>query len=255
MYSILKYILLTAVRDKLYVGLFIILLAAFGISSALGDSSLVESSQATIVYIAASSRMIFAVGMILFVCFYVRRSFENREVEFILSKSISRHNFIFAYLIGFILVALLIILPLTLLLLLLKTNKIGLFYWSLSLTFESLIIITFSLLAALILRSAVSSVLASLGFYVLSRMMGFFVLSIKIPQDASDFASTTRVMHVILKALSVIFPRLDLYCNSEWLIYGVSTDLTSVYIILAQSLIYIPLMMFMAFYDFNRKQF
>jgi ABC-type transport system involved in multi-copper enzyme maturation permease subunit len=254
MLSILKYILLTAVRDKLYVGLFIILLAAFGISCALGDASLVEKTQATTAYIAGSSRMIFVIGMILFVCFYVRKSFENREVEFILSKPIARHSLIFAYLLGFILVAIFIILPLAALLFFMKANLVGLVYWSASLFFEAVIIITFSLLAALILKSAVSAVLASLGFYILSRMMGFFVLSVKIPESTADFASTDRILHVVLKAISVVFPRLDLYSKSDWLIYGVS-HFSDFYIILGQSLIYIPLMIFMAFYDFNRKQF
>jgi ABC-type transport system involved in multi-copper enzyme maturation permease subunit len=254
MLSVLKYILLTAIRDKLYAGLFIILLAAFGVSCALADASLVEKAQATTVYIAGSSRMIFAIGMILFVCFYVRKSFENREVEFILAKPISRHKLILAYLLGFILVSALIILPLTILLLFMKANKIGLLYWSTSLLFEALIIITFSILAALILKSAVPAVLASLGFYILSRMMGFFVLTVKIPQSASDFESTNRILHIILKAISVVFPRLDLYSKSDWLIYGMS-NFSDFYIVLGQSLIYIPLMIFMAFYDFNRKQF
>jgi hypothetical protein len=254
MNSILKYILLTAVRDRLYVGLFIILLAALGISSLLGSASLVEKSQTTIVYLAGSARTIFAVGMILFVCFYVRKAFENREVEFVLSKSISRHSFIFAYLLGFILVALLVIVPLSLLLFFMKANLVGLLYWVLSLILESLIIITFSLLAALILKSAVSAVMASLGFYIISRMMGFFVLSVKIPQSLSDFASTDRILHSTLKIISIVFPRLDLYGKSEWLIYG-AVNLTDIYVIIAQSIIYIPLMIFMAFYDFNRKQF
>lgn len=254
MLSILKYILLTAVRDRLYVGLFVILLATFGIACALGNASLVEKSQATISYIAGSSRMIFAIGMILFVCFYVRKSFENREVEFILSKPISRHNLILAYLLGFILVALLIILPLTILLFFMKTNIAGLVYWSVSLLFESLIIIAFSLLAALILKSAVSAVLASIGFYILSRMMGFFVLTIKIPESTSDFTSTSHILNAVLKLISVAFPRLDLYSKSDWLIYGMS-NFDDFYIVLGQSLIYIPLIISMTFYDFNRKQF
>jgi ABC-type transport system involved in multi-copper enzyme maturation permease subunit len=254
MITILKYILLTAIRDKLYAGLFIILLAAFGVSSAMGDASLVEKAQATIIYIAGSSRIIFMVGMILFVCFYVRKSFENREVEFILSKSISRHKFILTYLIGFTLVASFIIAPLTLLLFFLKANTSGLFYWSLSLLFEVLMIITFSLLTALILKSAVSAVLASLGFYILSRMMGFFVLTISIPESSTNFSSASQFLHITLKAISVIFPRLDLYSKSDWLIYGVS-NFNDIYLIAGQFIVYIPLMIFMAFYDFNKKQF
>jgi len=254
MYSILKYILLTAIRDKLYVGLFIILLAAFGISAVVGGSALLEKAQATTVYIAGSSRMIFAIGMILFVCFYVSKTLENREVEFVLSKSISRHSFIFAYLLGFILVALLIILPLVVLLFFMKASPIGLFYWGVSLLLEALIIITFSLLAALILKSAVSAVMASLGFYIISRMMGFFVLTIQIPRELSDFASLDRVLKAVLKTISIVFPRLDLYGKSDWLVYG-AINSSDLYIILGQSAIYIPLMIFMAFYDFNRKQF
>ncbi len=254
MNSILKYILLTAIRDRLYVGMFIILLAALGISSIVGGTALVEQSQATIVYVAGSGRLIFTIGMILFVCFYVRRTFENREVEFVLSKSISRHSFILAYLLGFILVALLIITPLIILLLLMKVSLLGLFYWSISLLFESLIIITFALLAALILKSAVSAVMASLGFYILARMMGFFVLTIQIPHEISDISSSDRFLKAVLKILSVAFPRLDLYGKSEWLIYG-AINYADIFIILGQSLIYIPLMIFMAFYDFNRKQF
>ena len=84
--------------------------------------------------------------------------------------------------------------------------------------------------------------------------MGFFVLTIQIPKNIYDFNTMDRFLKVTLKAISIVFPRLDLYGKSEWLIYGIvnSSDL---YIILGQSLIYIPLMIFMAFYDFNRKQF
>ena len=254
MNSIFKYILLTALRDRLYVGLFIILLAAFGISSMVGSTVLVEQAQAKITYVAGSARLIFAVGMILFVCFYVRKSFENREVEFVLSKSIARHNLILAYLLGFVIVSFLIILPLVILLFFMKANLIGLLYWSLSIVLESLIIITFSLLAALILKSAVTAVLASLGFYIMSRMMGFFVMSIDIPSQMSDVSTVNRALSSLLKLISIVFPRIDLFSKSEWLIYGVVNNY-EIMLILSQSLIYIPLMIFMAFYDFNRKQF
>jgi len=254
MNSILKYIILTAIRDRLYFGLFAILIAAFGISVLLGDTALSEKTQMTIVYIAGSSRMIFVIGMVLFTCFHIRRSFDNKEVEFILSKPISRHKFIFTYLLGFILVALMILLPLFLVLLIIATNKIGLIFWSLSIIFEMLIIITFSILAALILKSAVSAVLASLGFYVISRMMGFFVLTIKLPETIADVNSFQRIMHAFLKILSFVFPRLDLFAKSDWLIYGIS-NYSGIMVITIQSLIYIPLMIFMAFFDFKRKQF
>lgn len=254
MYSILKYIFLTATRDWLYVGLFLLLLAAFGISVVLAGTALVETNAMATSYIAGASRMILAIGMILFVCFHIRRSFDNKEVEFILSKSISRHKFIFAYLLGFSLVAS-IILALTIApLFFIQLGGFGLFYWSLSLFLEIIILISFATLASLILRSAISAVLASLGFYIISRMMGFFVLTIKLPKSFADLSTADGIMKSLLKVLSVAFPRLDLFANSEWLIYGV-TDFSNITLIIVQSLIYIPLMIFMSFYDFNNKQF
>jgi hypothetical protein len=82
--------------------------------------------------------------------------------------------------------------------------------------------------------------------------MGMFVMAIKLPQD---FAQTkNHFLATTLKILSVVFPRLDLFGQSGWLAYGVSDKLV-LKIIFIQTLIYIPLMMFMSFHDFRKKQF
>jgi ABC-type transport system involved in multi-copper enzyme maturation permease subunit len=253
MKSILKYILLTAMRDRLYIGLSLTLILAFSLSIFLGSTALVETAEMTISYIAGSSRVILAIGMILFVCLSVNRAFENKEVEFIISKAISRQKFILAYISGFFLVSLIIFLPLMLTIFIFtKNNKIGLLFWSLSIFFELLILISFCLLASLILKNSLSSILSGFGFYIISRMMGLFVLTINIPQDLTQIKG--QFFKSILKAISVIFPRLDLFGQSKWLIYGI-TDYTNIKIMIIQSLIYIPLLIFMAFHDFNRKQF
>ncbi len=254
MKSVFKYILLTAIRDRLYIGLLIILTAAFGISAILGSTFIVEADQTSIVYIAGSFRMIFAVGMILFSCFYVRKSFDNKEVEFILSKSISRHSLIFAYMLGFVLVALFVFIPIAIILLIAKANFIGLVFWLLSVLFEIFILISVAVLSSLILKNAISSIFATLGFYILARMMAFFVLTIDIPDSYVDFNSVQRSLKSFLKFISFIFPRLDQFAQSEWLIYGI-TDYKSVIITSIQGLIYVPLLTFMSFFDFNKKQF
>ena len=78
MKSILKYILLTGIRDRLYAGLFITLIASFSLSIFLGSTALTEQQQMTSAYIAGSSRAILAIGMILFVCLNINRAFENK---------------------------------------------------------------------------------------------------------------------------------------------------------------------------------
>jgi hypothetical protein len=52
MKSILKYILLAGIRDRLYIGLFITLAASFSLSIFLGSTSFVEAQQTTAAYIA-----------------------------------------------------------------------------------------------------------------------------------------------------------------------------------------------------------
>jgi ABC-type transport system involved in multi-copper enzyme maturation permease subunit len=251
MKSILKYILFTGIRDRLYIGLFITLIVAFSISIFLGSTALVEQQQMTAAYIAGSSRAILTIGMILFVCLNVSRAFENKEVEFIISKSISREQFILGYLIGFFLAAFLIFIPFTgAILIVVQANKFGLLIWSLSLLAEILIMICFSLLASLILKNSFSAIMASFAFYILSRLMGMFVLAIKLPQDIGS----ANFLPTALKFLSSLFPRLDLFGQSSWLNYGV-TPADNLDIIFWQSAIYIPLMIFMAFHDFKKKQF
>lgn len=253
MKSILKYILLTGIRDRLYLGLFITLIASFSIAIFLGSTALAEQQQTTAAYIAGSSRVILAIGMILFVCLNLNRAFENKEVEFILSKAISREQFVLGYLCGFFIAAFLIFIPLiSAILIVTQSNKFGLLIWSASLLSELMIVISFSLLSSLILKNSFSAIMASFGFYIMSRLMGVFVMAIDLPQDFTQ--AKNHALTAGLKFLSILFPRLDLFGQSEWLNYGIS-DFSNLKVILWQSLIYLPLMIFMSFHDFKKKQF
>lgn len=253
MKSILKYLLLASIRDRLYLGIFIFLAASFSVSIFLGSTALVENQQMTAAYIAGSSRSILALGMILFVCLSVSRSFENKEVEFIISKPISRETFVLGYLIGFLLIALLILIPLAIAMFIVTdSSKIGLAVWVGSMVLEMILVIAFSLLASLILRNSLSAIMASFGFYILSRLMGMFLLAIEVPQTFAY--AKYHFFPTLLKFLSIIFPRLDLFGQSAWLNHGIS-DFMNLKIILLQSAVYAPLLIFMSFHDFKKKQF
>jgi hypothetical protein len=253
MKSILGYILRNGLRDRLYLGVFVTLTISFCLSIFLGSTMMVEQQQSTATFIAGSSRAILALGMILFTCLTISRAFENKEVEFILSKSISRQQFILGYLSGFFISALLIFIPLiAAILIVTKVGIYGLLIWSATLLSEILIVISFSLLAALILKNPLAAIMSSLAFYAISRLMGIFVLAIELPTNFTF--NSGHILATILKFFSMIFPRLDLFAQSSWLNYPI-TDFTSLKIIFWQSLIYIPLLIFMAFHDFRKKQF
>ena len=157
------------------------------------------------------------------------------------------------YLAGFFIAAFLIFIPLiSAILIVTQSNKFGLLMWSASLLSELMIVISFSLLSSLILKNSFSAIMASFGFYIISRLMGVFVLAIELPQDFTQ--AKNHALATGLKFFSALFPRLDLFGQSEWLNYGV-TDFGNLKVILWQSLIYIPLMIFMSFHDFKKKQF
>lgn len=219
----------------------------------LGSTALVEKGQMSIAYIGGSTRIVLIIGLIVFVCFHVRRAFENREVEVMLSRPISRSTIVFAYWLGFSLVSVLLILPLLIAIhLLISVNVAGLYYWGMSLMFEAWLVIGFALFASLILRSAVISVILCFGFYFLSRMMGFFMIMLARPGGVShfDFGVFTEKM---LSLISVMIPRLDLYAQTKWLIYGIEGGTHWVFI--PQSLIFVPFLLSVAIFDFKRKQF
>jgi hypothetical protein len=87
---------------------------------------------------------------------------------------------------------------------------------------------------------------------MISRLMGIFVLAIDLPQDFMQIKN--HLLPSILKIISLFFPRLDLFTQSEWLVYGVE-DFSRIKLIALQAIIYISLMSFMSFVDFRRKQF
>ena len=260
MNTTIKYIFLTAIRDWLFIGLSGAILLAVGISFFLGGTALVEQGQMIVVYATGAARVILVIGLIVFVCFHVRRSFENREVEVILTKPVSRSSFVFSYWAGFAMLAVIVVIPLTILVfLMMDVNFFGMLIWSLSLIFESLIVVAFALACSLMLQSAVSSVMVSFGFYFIARMMGFFTAIIDKPAILRD-VSWAWVMENVLTATSIVLPRLDLFGNSKWLVYGVGSDANlwlwdSLPVFVVQSIVYVPLLLLMAIFDFKRRQF
>lgn len=253
MKSILRYVLANGLRDRLYLGLFLSILIALALSIFLGSTMLVEQNQSSAVFALSTARTILSCGMILFVCINVARAFDNKEIEFILAKSISREKFILAYLMGFFIANFLILMPIAIIVLsVFSINKVGLLLWFLTTLFENIIVITFALLGSLILKNSFSAILASIGFYAISRLMGMFVMAINLPNDLSSHKQSN--IEIALKIISVAFPRLDLFSQSSWVIYGIK-DSSILYVIAMQSIIYAPLMVFMAFHDFKKKQF
>jgi hypothetical protein len=241
-------------RDWLFIGLFLAIFSTFAVSNMIGFTATTEKFSMQLVIFAGITRIILVCGMIVFICFHISRAFENREISFILSKNISREKFIFSYWLGFNIISLVFILQTALTIVIFsKYSFAGLLEWLLSVVFELMIISTFSILTTLILGSAVFSVFLSSGFYLISRLMGFFINVQTLNSKNIIYDVFLSVIKFLIKFISSIIPRLDLFGQTKWLIYGPDTNM--LYVMLAQFTIYISIMFMMAFYDFKRKEF
>ena len=130
----------------------------------------------------------------------------------------------------------------------------GVIFWGISFYFEALVVIAFSFFAALILKSAVFAVMSTFAFYFISRLIGFFLISITNPVSTMRSTALGYYSEKVLHSIGMLLPRLDMFSKSEWLIYGMD-DLGQYTMFLVSSVVYIALILTMALYDFVRKQF
>lgn len=249
----IRYILITALRDWLFIGLLAGIVCATGISATLGSTAFIEQQEMTLAFSSGASRLILMVGLIVFVCFHIRSAFDTKEIDVILSRPISRSNLVIAYWLGFALVATMLTIPVIALIGFIGVvDMSGYIGWAFSLLLETFLVVALALFSAFTLRSAVASVLATMGFYVLSRMMAFFIVTSQSGMVAAD-AKFTVLKHA-LAAISTVVPRLDLFSKSEWLIYGFNASQDWI-VFTMQVVIFVPLLLLASIADFRIRQF
>lgn len=248
----IRYVLLTAMRDWLFWVLFIGVLCASSIAGLLGSTAFIEEREMTITYAAGASRIMLMLGLIVFVCFHIRNAFDTKEIDVILSRPISRGNLVIAYFLGFVVVAIGLLLPIIAIIGLIGApSSAGFGVWCLSLLLEATVVISLSLFSAFALRSAVTSVLGCMGLYVTFRMMIFFVMTAESPM----FNDMKYIwLKYLLQLISAVAPRLDFFSKSEWLIYGMKES-GELNLFILQAAIYVPILLVMSIMDFSRKQF
>lgn len=253
MWNKVRYILLTAQRDSLFFGLAISIIFSTYVAFFLGSTAVVEEGQTSLVYSAGISRIVLVLGLIVFVCFHIRRSFENREIDLMIVHPISRTKFILSYMLGYGIIALFFVVFTAFVLFgfakysQAKPNIDGFMVWTGSVFLEAVIISAMAMAASMILRSTVLAVLLCLGFYVLARMVGFLLIIVNAPGN-------NEVSYQSFAHISKFIPRLDFFGKSEWLLYGFKSY-EEIGLFAAQAGIFITLLLALAVYDFKKKEF
>lgn len=252
MKAIVKLVLLTALRDRLFASLAILIVADILVSLFLGDAALIEKGEAGRVFAAGSCRALVVLGVSIFAAFQIRRMFESREIEAILSRSISRFQFVVALGSSFAAVNLVLVVPLGLVFFALYGVSGASCLWLVSLWLEATVVLSFVIFAAITFESATTTILATAAFYVCARLMGFF-LGIKDANSGGGWSPNTFI-NPLLDALALVIPRIDLWTQSDWLVYGFDAP-GLIAAALAQGIVFIVLVLGAAMIDLSRKQF
>jgi hypothetical protein len=151
-----------------------------------------------------------------------------------------------------------------------KPDMGGLAAWGFSIAIENMIMAVTALFFSMVLSSAAGSALATLGVYVLARLMGTLLGIAAMTPEKLVFAVLNNVMDIV----SIVVPRLDLMGQTSWLVYGVEGSggidfleragtyahrlmetLGIMGFMATQGILFIGLMLFASAFDFLRRQF
>ena len=248
---LLRYILLIALRDRVFHALLILLAAGAFLSIFLAGGAIVEQREMAAAYAGAGSRIMIVLGLILFVSFQTRRAIDGGEIALIASRPLSRVTIVLGYSAGTVVIAAICTIFATVLVAIsVHPAWDGLAAWAITLFAESAIMALVALFFGLSLSSAVSGALASLGFYTLARLSG---LVGALAAESSSGTGLDRVLGTTFQVVSIIVPRLDLFCQSGWLVRGWPAAEPWLGWAAVQTLVFIPLVLAAAMFDFSRK--
>ncbi len=251
-FPLVLHTLTAAVRDKMIIALFLAVVLSCSLSVFLGGVAVIEQDYFSIVFTAAGLRFSVVLGLVLFVVFYIRRSFDNKDVEFLLSRPISRVQFVASYIVAFIVLAVVMTLTQAGCLYAMAPHLFGAGHvlWVISVLAENVIMVSIALFFAMYLSSAATAALGCLAFYALARLIGqvLGVIDAGISLPGADFISA------LMNGISLVIPRLDLMAQSSWLVYGV-TDPMDFGIVIAQGVIFSVFVFLAASIDLVRRQF
>ena len=251
-YTLSRYAFMAALRDKVILSFLVLVGVGISLSFFMGSATTLESKQFSVVYAANGLRLSGILSLTLFVIFYIRNAFENKDIEFLLSRPISRPVFILGHSFAFMALAALcaLIVILSVFFMIPQEITTGHYVWACSLLFEYLIVVNVAMFFSMVLPSATMGALAVLAFYVLSRLMGQIL-------GILDFGITIPFIHIMDTAMQVIsltIPRLDLYAQTSWLIYGVEGNVGFTFFVF-QGVAYSALLICASMIDLVRRQF
>src|ERR1700727_2608903 len=92
MFTNVRYVFLTALRDWLFWAMLVGIIAASLIAHMLGATAQDNAQAMTITYSSDAARAMIVTGLIIFACFHLHNAFDSREIDVFLSRPITRES-------------------------------------------------------------------------------------------------------------------------------------------------------------------
>ncbi len=251
-WPLFRYIVMAAGRDRFFLSIAGILLVVIALSVFFGSSVLNEQDQFARTFAAFGFRLFGVVTLVLFVVSFIRRSFEARDIEYLLSRPIGRISFITTHAAGFSCLALIATLLLGGTTVALETGKLqsGVFLWWASIAVEFIVMANVAMFFAFVMTSATACIMVVFSFYLLSRLMGEIL---GILQKAAE-NPVIDLLSKLMELISIFIPRLDLMGQTKWLLYGAPTDISFGFVV-GQAFVFMGVIIGATILDMHRRQF
>lgn len=252
-FQLIGYLLKAALKDRLILGYGIILAVALSLSLFMGTSAITEQDKFTLVFLAGSLRFISIFILALFTVFFIRRAFETKDIEFLLTRPVSRFTLVLSYSAALMLLSVFFAFALCLTIMILAPDRSdpSLWLWLISVMSEMIIIVHAALFFSFVIASSVNALMAVFGLYVLGRLMGQIL---GIIQNAISFDNPgVEALEFVMQVISVITPRFDLMGQTSWLIY--SDGVIGFGFITVHGFIFTFLFFAATYFDFRKRQF
>lgn len=240
-----------ALSSRTLLSVAIIYLVSIALSLFIGEVAIIETKQSQSGITAAFLRLAILFFLALFTINSLVREMNDRMLLLYLSMPISRSIFILGKFLGFAILGAVFSL-LAACILSIYADFYPSFLWGVSLMLESCLVIGFSLLCAYSFAQVTTAFSAVSAIYILSRMMSALLLMAKNPLRGSQDSISQYFIQSLLTILDYLLPRLDRFTRSEWVMYG-KTSFTELNFVFQQAIVYILLLLSIAFVDFYRK--
>ncbi len=247
-----RYILMAAWRDRFFLAVAGLLVLTICLAIFFGSTAITEQDQFARSFAAFGLRLFGVVALALFIVSYLRRAFESRDIDYLLSRPIGRVRFVLTLSASFSTLALLAALLLGGTTVALETGGLhaGLWLWWAGIAAEFVIVANVSMFFALVLPSATSCMSVVCAFYLLSRLIGEIL---GILQKGVE-GVLRLILSKIMELISIFIPRFDLLGQTKWILYGVPESVP-VILLFGQCAAFLFLVVAAAAIDMNRRQF